>query len=34
MSLVTHSRGGLVGDLLCLAALDDAVVAVSAGWAV
>ncbi|MGH8480045.1 MAG: CHAT domain-containing protein [Gammaproteobacteria bacterium] len=24
LSLVTHSRGGLVGDLLCLGALDDA----------
>jgi hypothetical protein len=34
MSLVTHGRGGLVGDLLCLGRLDDAVVAVSAGWAV
>ena len=26
LSLVTHSRGGLVGDLLCLGALDDALI--------
>ncbi|MDQ3773942.1 MAG: hypothetical protein M3461_06045 [Pseudomonadota bacterium] len=26
LSLVTHSRGGLVGDLLCLGALDDAAI--------
>ena len=27
LSLVTHSRGGLVGDLLCLAGLTDAAIA-------
>ena len=26
LSLVTHGRGGLVGDLLCLGALDDALI--------
>lgn len=26
MSLITHGRGGLVGDLLCLGALDDALI--------
>jgi hypothetical protein len=27
LSLVTHSRGGLVGDLICLGYLDDALIA-------